>query len=205
MSGRIVLAGFAAVSLIALGAAAAIGRPEPAASIGLQAPEAFAGIKNKRERSLALFAEAGKVIQHPRCLNCHPATDRPTQGMAMTPHQPWVVRGKNGHGAPGMKCQTCHQVTNVDSAGVPGHPEWHLAPAEMAWQGKSLGDICRQLKDRRRNGGKTMAQMVDHMATDSLVGWGWEPGVGRQPAPGTQAQFGALFDAWAKSGAYCPA
>ena len=28
-------------------------------------------------RSIALFREAGKVLQHPRCLNCHPwATGR---------------------------------------------------------------------------------------------------------------------------------
>jgi hypothetical protein len=43
------------------------------------------------------------------------------------------------------------------------------------------------------------------MAEDSLVGWGWHPGAGRAPAPGTQAEFGALIKAWADSGAACPA
>ena len=42
------------------------------------------------------------------------------------------------------------------------------------------------------------------MAKDELVGWAWKPGVGREPAPGTQAAFGALVKAWAESGAACP-
>ena len=42
------------------------------------------------------------------------------------------------------------------------------------------------------------------MAKDELVGWAWKPGVGREPAPGTQPAFGALVKAWADSGAACP-
>ncbi|PYM55919.1 MAG: Isoquinoline 1-oxidoreductase subunit, partial [Candidatus Rokuibacteriota bacterium] len=38
-----------------------------------------------------------------------------------------------------------------------------------------------------------------------LVGWAWNPGADREPAPGTQAMFGALVKAWAASGAVCPA
>ena len=50
-----------------------------------------------------------------------------------------------------------------------------------------------------------MAALVRHMAEDSLVGWAWSPGVGRAPAPGTQAEFGALVRAWAAAGGDCPA
>ena len=39
-------------------------------------------------RSIALFREAGKVIQSPRCLNCHPVGDRPTQTDRLEPHRP---------------------------------------------------------------------------------------------------------------------
>jgi hypothetical protein len=88
---------------------------------------------------------------------------------------------------------------------IPGHPEWHLAPIEMAWEGKTLGEICAQIKDPARNGGKDLAAIVDHMAEDSLVGWGWAPGAGREPVPGTQESFGALIEAWAATGAECPA
>jgi hypothetical protein len=170
----------------------------------LKPASSFASIRDTRERSIALFREAGKVLQHPRCMNCHPASDTPTQTDAMRQHSPLVVRGADGHGAPGLYCDTCHRDANYDQAGVPGHPEWHLAPREMAWQGKTIGDICTQIKDTSRNGNRDMAALIHHMSEDSLVGWGWHPGGGRQPAPGTQAEFGALIKAWADSGAHCP-
>ena len=156
------------------------GQLRPAAS--------FASIADQRARSVALFAEAGKVLQHPRCVNCHPVGDRPFQTDRMQPHQPLVVRGKDGNGAPGMACNTCHGAANFDPARVPGDPHWHLAPASMAWEGKTLGYICEQLKDPARNGNKSIAEILRHVATDSLVGWGWSPGPGRTPAPGTNEQ-----------------
>jgi hypothetical protein len=167
--------------------------------------EAFSAIRDRRARSVALFEEAGKVLQHPRCVNCHPAGERPTQTDRMQPHVPLVVRGKDGHGAPGLRCDTCHHAANYDAARVPGHPQWHVAPIEMAWQGRTLGQICEQIKDPARNGGKDMEALLHHMAEDSLVGWGWAPGADRTPAPGSQAQFGALLRAWADTGAHCPA
>jgi hypothetical protein len=170
----------------------------------LRTVASFDSIKDKRMRSVALFQEAGKVLQHPRCVNCHPAGDRPTQTDLMRPHQPLVVRGQDGHGAVGMACATCHHESNFDAAGVPGHPEWHLAPASMAWHGKSLSEVCRQIKDPKRNGDRDVAALVRHMSEDSLVGWAWNPGAGRTPAPGTQATFGALIKAWSESGAHCP-
>ncbi len=173
-------------------------------ALKLQPVASFDKIKNKSQRAVALFQEAGKVINSPRCMNCHPATERPTQTDRMRPHQPLVVRGEGGMGAPGMMCTTCHREANFDSAGVPGNPKWHLAPAEMAWQGKSLGQICEQIKDRKRNGDLTLAALVKHMAEDELVGWAWSPGTGRTPAPGTQKEFGALIKAWADAGATCP-
>ena len=54
----------------------------------------------------------------------------------------------------------------------------------MAWEGKSLGEICEQIKDPARNGGKDLDQLVEHMAEDSLVGWGWHPGAGREARAG---------------------
>jgi hypothetical protein len=203
----------AAAAAFALGVAAAIlpelretaGQPQPAAPADdLRPASSFAGIADQRARAVALFGEAGKVLQHPRCMNCHPATERPTQTDAMHPHQPLVVRGADGHGAPGLACNTCHGPANFDPARVPGNPEWHLAPAAMTWQGRSLGQICEQIKDPARNGGKGMAALLHHLADDELVGWAWSPGSGRTPAPGTQARFGELMRAWADAGAHCP-
>jgi len=179
--------------------------PSPAASATMLRPvSAFASIKEERARSEALFQEAGKVLQHPRCVNCHPAGERPLQTDRMLAHEPLVVRGADGHGAPGQRCDTCHHAENYDAARVPGHPQWHVAPLEMAWEGKTLGEICDQIKDPARNGNKDMNALLHHMAEDTLVGWGWTPGADRTPAPGTQAEFGALLRAWAAAGAHCP-
>lgn len=165
----------------------------------------FAAIANDRDRSVALFNEMGKVLTHPRCVNCHPATERPRQGDERRLHQPVVVRGKDGHGTVGMPCTACHGKENFNPAGVPGDGHWALAPASMAWEGRTVAQICEQLKDTSRNGSRDLPALVKHVTTDTLVLWGWNPGKGRQPAPGTAAEFGALMQAWADSGAHCPA
>ncbi|SFI82644.1 hypothetical protein SAMN05216304_103650 [Bosea sp. OK403] len=201
--------------LLASAAALALGLGGTALTFAQSAPQrggpplqdaaSFSTIPNQQARSAALFGEIGKVLTHPRCMNCHPATERPRQTDARRLHQPVVVRGKDGHGAPGLECATCHGKQNYDPARVPGDGHWALAPASMAWEGKTLGQICLQLKDQSRNGGRDLAAIVKHVTTDSLVLWGWKPGPGREPAPGTNAQFGALMQAWADSGAACPA
>lgn len=171
----------------------------------LRGPDAFSGIKDKTQRAVAIFNEAGKVLQHPRCVNCHPAGNHPLQGDDQQPHQPLVVRGDGDFGAVGMRCFTCHGQSNFDPAQLPGNPQWHLAPIEMAWEKKSLSQICQQIKDKERNGGRDFTKLIEHMAEDSLVGWGWSPGAGREPAPGSQKVFGELIRAWVDAGAACPA
>jgi len=171
----------------------------------LASPESFASIADADARSAAMFTELGKVLTHPRCVNCHPAGDRPRQGDERRLHQPPVARGVDGHGTETMRCSICHQNANFEPGRMPGHPEWHLAPREMAWEGKTVAEICAQIKDPARNGGRKVEQLVHHIGEDTLVGWAWAPGAGRSPAPGTQKQAGALVDAWVKSGAACPA
>lgn len=170
----------------------------------LASPESFATIEDTAARSAAMFDELGKVLTSPRCLNCHPAGDRPHQGDEGRLHQPPVARGADGHGLASMRCNICHQQANFDPGRVPGHPEWHLAPIEMAWEHKTLPEICAQLKDPARNGGRTLDAIIHHIGTDTLVGWAWAPGFGRTPAPGTQKEAGALVEAWVKTGAVCP-
>lgn len=183
------------------GVAAAAG-----AAVPLATPDSFAIIAEPAARSAALFVEIGKVLTHPRCVNCHPVGDRPLQGEAANRrlHQPPVLRGADGFGTTSMRCATCHQGANYEAAAMPGHTHWHLAPRAMAWQDQTLAQICAQIKDPARNGGRTLAQIHEHIATDTLVGWAWAPGFGRAAAPGTQVQLGALVDAWIKTGAACP-
>lgn len=170
----------------------------------LRAVADFDVIRDRATRSRALFREVARVLMHPRCINCHPSGDVPHQRMTLELHDPPVVRGPAGNGVPGMECTSCHQDRNQELTRVPGAPKWHLAPIEMAWVGKSTSHICNQLKDPERNGGKTLAQIVEHNGHDKLVAWGWTPGADREPAPGTQAQFGALTAAWVETGAECP-
>ncbi len=206
---KLMSSGIAALALSAVALPIAIVAAPRESGEGLRPASSFAAIGDPAQRSVAIFEEMGKVLQSPRCVNCHPRTDRPLQGDDQHPHNPPVTRGPDGHGAGGLECSTCHGPANVAFANgegsIPGHPEWHLAPIEMAWEGKTLAQICQQIKDPARNGGKTLDEIVEHNAHDSLVGWGWNPGAGRTPAPGTQAEFGALTRAWVDSGAQCPA
>jgi hypothetical protein len=170
----------------------------------LASPDSFATIADLNARSAAIFTELGKVLTSPRCTNCHPAGDRPRQGDQSRLHQPPVTRGADGHGLPAMRCASCHHDANFDPGRMPGHPEWHLAPREMAWEGKTLPEICAQIKDPARNGGRKPEDLIHHIGEDTLVGWAWHPGYGRSAAPGTQKQAGALVEAWVNSGAACP-
>jgi hypothetical protein len=94
------------------------------------------------------------VLTHPRCMNCHPAGEHPLQGADHHEHRPVVWRNDTGNlGTPCGECHTEQNVTLREHASyqsIPGHPRWGVAPLEMAWQGKSLGEICRQLKDTAR-------------------------------------------------------
>lgn len=206
----------AAVLGVFLGAlvAACAGRPPaPAVSTApagepppgqLRSPAQFASIADRAARSRALFAEASRVLTHPRCVNCHPPDETPRQGDDHALHDPPVLRGAEDRGIAALGCDTCHQDRNAELARVPGAPSWHLAPVTMAWLGKSPAAICTQIKDPARNGHRTLAMLQDHMAHDALVGWAWQPGAHRAPAPGSQAELGALVQAWIDTGAECP-
>ena len=123
----------------------------------------FSGIANQGERSRALFNEIAKVVTNPRCMNCHPAGDVPLQGNDQHPHMPPILRGEAGLGVPGVSCSSCHTEKNFTLVGtgasyksIPGHPRWQLAPIEFAWEGKTVGQICQQIKDPNRNGGRSL-------------------------------------------------
>ncbi len=179
--------------------------PPPATSPGaLRPPSAFADIEAPDARAAALFVEASRVMLHPRCTNCHPAGDAPRIGDDARPHLPSVMRGPENEGVVGLRCDGCHQDENLELARVPGAPNWHLAPREMAWAGLDPASLCAQIKDPARNGDKTIDEIVEHAGHDALVAWGWRPGADRAPAPGSQAEYAALMKAWAEAGAACP-
>ncbi len=155
----------------------------------------------------AAFLAAAPVFTHPRCQNCHPAGDAPLQGDDSHAHAQNVKRGPDGKGKYGMKCSACHQLTNLPNANMPpGAPNWHLPTPNMRmiFVGKTAGELCRQLKDPSQNGGKTIPRIVEHVTSDKLVLWGWNPGEGRTAPPLSHRQFAALINQWASNGAACP-
>ena len=157
-----------------------------------------------------MFTEIAKVLTHPRCMNCHPAGANPHARRGSPRTYAAGVARRRGLRRDRHDLLGCHHDANfaVSEAttykSIPGHPRWGLAPLSMAWQGKTIGDICRQLKDVNRNGGRDLAMLQEHIAKDDLVAWGWNPGPGRQPAPGSQEAAGKLVQAWIDTGAECP-
>jgi hypothetical protein len=153
------------------------------------------------------FIEVVKVLQSPRCMNCHPSGDRPLQGDDNHIHAQNISRKSIAAGVP---CSTCHQTRNADAIGIehgpPGAPGWNLPPIDMpmVFQGKTATQICEQMKDPKQNNGKNLAQLLEHASSDPIVLWGWAPGKGRTLPPLTRDAFVAAFKAWVDSDAACP-
>jgi hypothetical protein len=154
--------------------------------------------------STDLFTPVAAVLNHPRCMNCHPRDERPRQGNDRHQHLQNVVRGEDNLGFVNMRCTSCHRDENNADSGVPGAPNWHLAPLSMGWQGLDDAELCATLKDETKNGGKNVAALVAHMANDKLVLWGWAPGGNRAPVSTPHPQFVTELKAWAAAGAPCP-
>jgi cytochrome c5 len=153
------------------------------------------------------FLQVYKVFTSPRCQNCHPSGDAPLQGDDSHAHLQNVKRGKDGHGVYGMRCDTCHQSANLAGEHMPpGNPKWALPPPEhkMVFVGRTPAELCRQLKDPKQNGGRSLQQLFEHVSADDLVGWGWNPGDGRSLPPLNRADTSAQMKVWIDGGAACP-
>jgi cytochrome c553 len=153
------------------------------------------------------FGEVYKVLMSPRCMNCHPSGDVPLQGDESTLHTQNVKRGTDGKGMYALKCANCHQPENTAGLNMPpGNPKWQLPPAnmKMVFEGKTPRQLAAQLLNPATNGHKTKAQLIEHIAKDSLVLGGWDPGDGRSLPPLAHAEFTRQFKLWIENGAYLP-
>jgi hypothetical protein len=163
-----------------------------------------------RVAALAAFETVRGVLQHPRCQNCHPAGDAPLQGDEGRVHEMNVKRGPEGRGMAGAECTTCHGPANPPSNyGLNVPPGvitgWHMPKPDerLVFVGVAPRELCEQVKDPARNGGKDMAALRTHLE-DPLVTWGWNPGFGRAPVPVPYETFVAAWETWAAAGAPCP-
>ena len=167
-----------------------------------------------RAEGLAAWQQVYSVLTHARCINCHTATNYPQQGDDRHRHFANVVRGPEGKGVPALNCVGCHQTQNADSTGVPGGPDWHLAPLSMRWQDKndrplSSAAVCRAVTDRSRNENMDGPALLKHHEEAALVLWAWNPG--RRPdgtmrtvPPLTHAEFVKATRTWVDAGTPCP-
>lgn len=167
-----------------------------------------------RTQGLAAWEEVYSVLTHPRCINCHTATNYPQQGDDRQRHFANVVRGPEGKGVPALNCVSCHQESNADSTGVPGGHNWHLAPLSMKWQDLndnplSSAAVCRAITDRSLNHNLDGPGLLKHHEEDAIVLWAWNPG--RRPdgtirslPPMSHQQFVAATRRWVEAGTPCP-
>ena len=164
---------------------------------------------------LAAWSRIYEVVSHPRCANCHTgASDRPmwsgpSYGRSR-PHGMNIRAGESRIGAETLPCRTCHVTTletpdnSVPHAAPQVSDAWRLAPVEADWFGRSSAFICAQLRDPERNGGRTVAELMDHLEHDVILHWAWSPGGGRQPAPYNLKTHVDDLKEWGDAGQPCP-
>ena len=166
-------------------------------------------VTEDRTKGLEIWGKIHQVLSHPRCTNCHVPDDRPrwsgpNYGKPRV-HGMNISAGESRIGAETLPCSTCHGDRNIGIAHAPpGAPHWQLPPVDFAWWDKSSAEICAQVKDPNRNGGRTLAEIAKHVDHDALLHWAWSPGKGREPAPYSRDDLSAFFLAWEAAGAPCP-
>ena len=75
----------------------------------------------------------------------------------------------------------------------------------MLWEGRTKEQICEQMKDPARNGGRHSGEdVIEHMKADPLVLWAWTPGADRTTPPLSHETFVEALEAWVSAGMPCP-
>ena len=198
----ILLAGAAAI--IAVGMAVSAAQPDPAKT--LRSVQSFASIADEKA-ALAGAVPGGGQGHHARALHELPSGRR-SSGARRRPASAHAA----GRARRRQLRRHRHALHDVPRPGeLRSRPASRAIPSGTWRRSRWRGSASRWARSasRSRTRSATAASRwrssMHHMAEDSLVGWGWNPGVGREPAPGTQKEFGALFKAWVDTGAVCPA
>ena len=170
----------------------------------VEASDSAFAIRNREN-----FDKMMKVLTHKRCVNCHPADGIPRQGENSHKHYFGIARGKNNVGFDATKCGTCHQDENNDFSGVPGAPEWSLAPHKMRWSGLTRTEIAQSMLDPKRNGNRDHDKVMHHLTEHALVLWAWKPGIDasgkkREKPPIPLEEYKKAVKQWFADGAVIP-
>ena len=155
-----------------------------------------------KQQGVQAFAVVHEVLTSPRCANCHPVDDVPRVGDDSRPHAMGVVRKSPESGLP---CSTCHRPDPIKGPAVPpGAPHWDLPPLNQVFAGRTPAQLCAQLKNPATTGGRDLDALLEHVRSDALVLWGWDPGEGRTPVMVPYAKFVKAFETWVDSKGACP-
>ena len=154
----------------------------------------------RQQRSAALFTELGKVLD-PSALRELPSGRRPPAPRRLGRLAPAAGRARCGRPWASRPCAARSATKRPISTRPACRATRSGISRRVKWRGKARRSLrfCAQIKDPARNGGRSVEDLIHHIGDDTLVGWAWAPGFGRQPAPGTQKQAGALVDAWVKN------
>lgn len=169
------------------------------------------------DEALDAWERIHAVASHPRCANCHtdeanvPMWSGPSYGETR-PHGMHINAGDSRTGAETLPCGTCHierkGVNEVPHAAPHTGHVWQLAPVAFLWFGQTSEFICEQMRDPARNGGRDGAGLVEHILHDAeleaFITWGFDPGGGREPAPGTMQEHLDDMIVWTAGGMPCP-
>jgi len=166
------------------------------------------------EQALEAWDRIYEVASHPRCSNCHvgpsnvPMWSGPSYGKTR-PHGMNINAGESRMGGETVVCSTCHAHREVATGDRLPHtaPQvamaWQLAPVEAEWFGKSSIEVCNQLRDPARNGGRDYLDIAGHLDHDLILHWAWDPGAGREPAPYSLQEHVNDVLAWGVGGMPC--
>ena len=165
-----------------------------------------------RTEGLAAWSRIYEVTSHPRCSNCHVGADNipmwsgPSYGGARR-HGMNVNAGESRIGAEYVLCSTCHALreglNDTPHAAPQVAMNWRLAPVEAHWFGRGSDEICNQLRDPERNGGRDYLDLASHLDHDLILHWAWNPGGGREPAPYSLQEHIDDVLAWGVAGYPC--
>lgn len=165
-----------------------------------------------RADGLEAWTRVYDVTSHPRCSNCHvganniPMWSGPSYGNAR-PHGMNISAGDSRIGAEYLQCSACHAyregVNDVPHAAPQVAMNWQLPPVEAEWFGKTSDEICNQLRDPERNGGRDFNDIASHLEHDLILHWAWNPGEGREPAPYSLQEHVNDILAWGVAGYPC--
>ena len=165
-----------------------------------------------RADGLEAWTRVYDVTSHPRCSNCHvganniPMWSGPSYGNAR-PHGMKINAGDSRIGAEYLQCSACHAyregVNDVPHAAPQVAMNWQLAPVGAEWFGKTSDEICNQLRDPERNGGRDFNDIASHLEHDLILHWAWNPGEGREPVPYSLQEHVNDILAWGVAGYPC--